>query len=69
MRNDALVASRYRHPANIRLLRRLKRLEKKVELLGATSMPLTETRRRKRQWYAAAAPRTRQKAGMVILWS
>eukprot|EP00434_Breviolum_minutum_P029213 symbB.v1.2.025839.t2/scaffold2536.1/size76742/5 len=41
-----------RHPANVRLLRRLKRLEQKMELHGATSMPFTETLRRKHQWYS-----------------
>ncbi|CAJ1376567.1 unnamed protein product [Effrenium voratum] len=41
-----------RHPANLRILRRLKRLERELQLDGATSMPFTEMLRRKRKWYA-----------------
>ncbi|CAE7596223.1 P4HA1, partial [Symbiodinium natans] len=41
-----------RHPANVRILRRLRRLEVEMKLDGSTAAPFAETRRKKRTWYA-----------------
>ncbi|CAE7257400.1 lgrC, partial [Symbiodinium pilosum] len=54
-----------RHPANVRILRRLKRLEQEVKLDGPTSAPYAETRRKKRAWYADPASAQPHKAYKV----